>query len=294
MTTSTHTAPTDVDIVPRHMGFEFPKDTPKYWANDDPWTTHLLNALSITFPQGEAEFVRSVREVKDRVTAPKLLDEVRAFIAQEMHHSAEHEAFNDWLRSLGLPVDSIVEQITGFIEQNRRQVGKEANLAITVALEHFTAIMADAFLTEPEVLDEMHENVRWLWLWHGIEETEHKAVAFDVYQQIGGTYQMRVAIMAVVTRIFLRNTTMFHLQLLRQDGQLGNVRSFARYMWRFWGPRGRFTRLVPRYLQYYRRDFHPWQHDNRAAIEQWKAEVEKRAKRVGPGTRKRAVTRSAA
>ncbi len=294
MTTSTHTTDVNVDIVPRHMGFEFPKETPKYWAADDPWTTHLLNALSITFPQGEGEFVRSVREVKDRVSDPKLLDEVRAFIAQEMHHSAEHESFNEWLRSLGLPVDSIVEQIAGFIEQNRRGLGKEANLAITVALEHFTAIMANAFLTEPGVLDEMHENVRWLWLWHAIEETEHKAVAFDVYEQIGGTYKMRVAIMAVVTRLFIRNTTMFHRQLLRADGQLGNVRSMARYMWRFWGPNGRFTRLVPLYLDFFRPDFHPWDHDNREVLAQWKAEVEKRAKRVGPGTKKRAAERTAA
>ncbi len=292
MTTQTHMFAKDVDIVPRHMGFEFPADTPKYWFANDPWATHLLNALSITFPPGEAAFVDSVRAVRDRVKAPALLDDIRAFITQEMHHSKEHEAFNEWLRGLGLPVDSVLAQIEALIKENRAQLPKEADLAVTAALEHFTAIMADAFMQD-DLHGAMHENVRWLWLWHAIEETEHKAVAFDVYQTIGGTYGMRAMVMAVVTRRFLFNTTRFHLQLLKADGQLTNVRSLASYLWRFWGPNGHFTRLVPAYLAYYRRDFHPWQQDNRAAVAHFKEAVEARAKRVGPGSRN-GVVRSAA
>jgi uncharacterized protein len=286
MTTQTHTTVKNVDIVPRHMGFEFPAETPKYWFGGDPWSTHLLNALSLTFPRGEAAFVHSVREVRERLKDPKLIDEVRAFIAQESHHGKEHDTFNEWLRAQGAPVDSVYAQIDKNIAENRKNITKETDLAITTALEHFTAILAHGFLTTPELTDEMDENVKWLWLWHAIEETEHKAVAFDVYEAIGGTYRMRVAVMMVVTRLFLFNTARFHLELLRNDGQLTNARSVARFLWRFWGPRGHFSKLLPAYLEYYRKDFHPWQHDNRDAVARWKTAVESRAKRVGPGTRK--------
>jgi uncharacterized protein len=276
----------EVDIVPRHMGFVFPADTPKYWFDGDPWATHLLNALSITFPQGEANFVNSVRRVKDRVTDPELQSDIRAFITQEMHHSKEHEAFNEWLRSLGLPVDAIIAQVEVFIARRGDNVPKQVDLAITAALEHFTAIMADSFMSVPEMYDSMHENARWLWLWHAIEETEHKAVAFDVYQATDGTHRMRATVMAMVTQHFLLNTTRFHLQMLRADGQLTNVRSMAKYLWKFWGPRGHFTRLIPTYLDYYRKDFHPWQHDNRDVVARHKAAIDARAKRVGPGSRR--------
>jgi predicted metal-dependent hydrolase len=277
MNTQAHTEAQPIDIIPRHMGFAFPADTPKYWFDGDPWMTHLLNALSLTFPSGEAEFVRSVRVVRDRVKDPQLLEDIRAFTAQEMHHSKEHQAFNEWLRGLGLPVN----------------LPAEANLAATAALEHFTAILADAFMEEG-LTDEMHENVKWLWLWHAIEETEHKAVAFDVYRAIGGKYAMRVLVMLAVTRRFILNSTRFQLMLLRADGQLTNLRSMGRYLWRFWGPRGYFTKLLPAYLSYYRPDFHPWQQDNRSAVARLKAQVEARAKRVFEGSRTRALGQKAA
>jgi uncharacterized protein len=276
-----------VDIVPRHMGFAFPADTPKYWYGGDPWSTHLLNALSLLFPSGEREFVASVRAVRDRIDDPELLDAIRAFVAQEMHHGAEHDAFNALLRTHGVPVDAIYEHLEREIAAQRGKLSKEADVAITTALEHFTAILAQALLTTPAVTDAIHEDVRTLWVWHAIEETEHKAVAFDVFRAIGGTYRLRVAMMALVTVLFLRDTTLMHFHLLRNDGQLANLRSLGRYLWTFWGPRGHFTKLVPAYLDYYRPDFHPLQHDGAAAIGPFLRVVEARAKRIGPSVRMR-------
>src|SRR5690606_41942592 len=52
----------------------------------------------------------------------------------------------------------------------------------TCALEHFTAMLAETILEHPEMLEGMDERVLPLWLWHAVEESEHKSVAFDVYQ----------------------------------------------------------------------------------------------------------------
>ncbi len=283
-----------MDIVPRQMGFEFPEDTPKYWFDGDPWATHMLNALSLLFPSGEREFVASVRAVRERVQDPALLDAIRAFVLQETNHGVEHDAFNAWLRGQGVPVDSIYELLEREIEAQRGTLSKEGDLAVTAALEHFTAILAQALLTTPEVTEAMHENTRYLWVWHAIEETEHKAVAFDVYETVDGSYARRALLMLLVTALFLRDTTRLHLFLLANDGQLGNVRSFARFVWRFWGPRGHFTKLVPAYLEYFRPGFHPWQQDSRPAVARWKDAVEARVRRVGPMARSTPRVRGAA
>ena len=54
---------------------------------------------------------------------------------------------------------------------------------MTAALEHFTATLAEMILSDPEARDMFgDETVKNLFLWHALEEAEHKAVAFDVYK----------------------------------------------------------------------------------------------------------------
>lgn len=282
MQTTEPASHTPIDIPVRHMGFRFPSDLPRYWMNGDPFETHMMHALSLTFPDGEKAFIDSVRHYQDRITDPSLREDVRAFIGQEIQHSREHEALNTFIESLGLPVHEVYDFIRARIAQTDAEAPPIVKLAVTCALEHFTAILADAMLSQPEMLEGVDARVRPLWLWHAIEETEHKSVAFDVYQHVGGDYRTRVVAMAYVTVEFISNQARFHRTLMKADGQMGNVRSWARGMAKYWGPRGVYTRLAPAYLAYFRPDFHPWQHDNRALVERHKRAIEAQARRVVP------------
>ncbi len=294
MTVSNQSAAhTPVDIPVRTMGFQFTDDLPRYWASGDPFETHLFHALSLTFPQGEKAFIDSVRHYVDQITDAQLKDDVRAFIGQEIQHSREHEGLNAFVERQGLPAQYIYDFIRERILKTETEAPPIVQLAVTCALEHFTAIMADGMLANPETLAGVDERVRPLWIWHAIEETEHKSVAFDVFQHVGGDYRTRVVAMAYVTVEFIKNQAHFHRTLMRADGQMGNLRSWARGMKKFWGPQGVFTKLVPAYLDYYRRDFHPWQHDNRALVETWRREIEARAKRVVPQASKAELRRAA-
>jgi predicted metal-dependent hydrolase len=199
-----------------------------------------------------------------------------------MQHSREHAAFNDWIASLGLPAREIEAFVKRRIEQTKAVVSPIQRLAITCAFEHFTAILAEAFLTTPALHAACDERIRTLWLWHAIEENEHKSVAFDVFQHVGGDYGTRALAMFFITFDFVVHQARFHGQLMTADGQRWNVKSWVRGMWKYWGPAGIFTRLAPAYLDYYRRDFHPRQHDTRELIALWKRHVEARAKRVVP------------
>jgi predicted metal-dependent hydrolase len=239
----------------------------------DPFTTHLMNALSLTFPEGERFFVASVRELRDHVKDPALARQVRGFLAQESLHRREHEAFNEFLRSVGVPVDDFYREIEQLLATPEKGGSKRHRLAITCALEHFTAILAEQLLTSAELQGEAHANIRPLWLWHALEELDHKAVAFDVYEAAGGGYPLRVFAMVVATVFFLAKVSEMQVRLLKRDGELGNLRSVARGLWKFWGPRGHFSRLIPAYLRYYHPRFHPWQKDDSALIARFEREL---------------------
>ena len=234
---------------------------------DDPFATHLLTVLSATFPAGEQVFIDAVRSFRDQVRDPRLLQQMRAFISQEGQHRHRHETLNRHPERFGLP-GSELEQRAGAItrEMAKRRTPLE-NLAMTAALEHFTAVLCEAFLTQDELRESVAEPFRSLWTWHCVEELDHKAVAFDVYQEVSGDYATRVRWMLHATLTFVLGSGLMHLEALHADGQLRRPRYLLRRFWKYWRPRtGHFARLLPLYLAYYRRDFHPFERDHAALI----------------------------
>ncbi len=260
-------------IITRPLRLELTGSTPRYWLDGDGVSTQLFNALSIVFPRGEKMFVEAVRAHKDAVKDPALKQAVRDFIGQEVNHSRAHTEFNEWLASLGLPIAELEREIEARMKQNEA-LSPEKRLAATCALEHFTAILAAALLESPELFASMHEDVRPLWLWHAIEELEHKSVAFDVYEASGGSYRTRVTMMALVTVTFLSRVARRHRRLLREEGLFSERGARARSAWKFFGPGGYLAGVLPSYLAYYRRDFHPSQHDDSALLEAGRAALE--------------------
>src|SRR5919107_5419717 len=169
-------------------------DLPKHFAADgDPILSHLAAALSSVFPDGEDFFVRSVRHYRDRIEDPVLKKQVAGFIGQEALHGREHRVLNDRLAELGYPTKQAEAITRKGLALRTRFAPPAANLAATAALEHFTATLAELLLTNEDARSMFgHDTMRDLFLWHALEESEHKAVAFDVYKAIGGTERMRV------------------------------------------------------------------------------------------------------
>lgn len=269
-------------LTVRRMDFDF-EHLPRYWADGDPFLTHMLNALSATFPEGERMFIESVRAFRERVTDPELKKAVSDFIGQEAMHSKEHLAYNSYAKRHGIDLGFIEDFVTRRVAFIQGRFPPIRQLAITCALEHFTAILAEQILTTPEMYEKLDPIARELWLWHAVEENEHKAVAFDVYEQMGGSYALRVRVMLLTTYFFIAHQLWFQARLLRADGKLWDLGMWARGMNTLWGRKGWFRKLVPAYLDYYRRDFHPWQHDTRALLAKWKRELDLDAHAVKKG-----------
>jgi hypothetical protein len=262
------------EIKPRPMEFEFSPTMPYEWVEGDPFTTQLMNALSLTFPEGERFFVASVRAMREAVRDPVLAEQVRGFLAQEGHHRREHHAFNEWLRTQGVDVDGFYAEITRLLDRPGRRGTRLSRLAATCALEHFTAIMAHMLLSDPKLSESAHPAARALWMWHAIEELEHKSVAFDVYRANGGTYPLRVFVMLGVTFGFITQVGSMHVRLLRRSGHLGDVPMLLRGLVLYWGPGGRFARLIPAYLRYFSPRFHPSETDESALMARYERELQ--------------------
>lgn len=261
-----------VGIPPRRMDFEFdPARVSRYYYDNNPFHSTFMTALSALFPEGESFFVESVRAYRDQITDPVLKAQVSGFIGQEAMHSKEHKAFNDAATAQGYPVQKMDAELGKALAIGQKVLPKSVQLAITVALEHYTAIIAEMLLRDDDVQRRFSPEMFKLWAWHALEENEHKVVAYDVYEKTVGSYALRVGTMIPVTAIFFAVVFTNHARLLHHDGQLFNFRQnlpAIKYLWN--GRKGVFSRLLPQYLDFFRRDFHPNQHDTDALLEQWR------------------------
>jgi uncharacterized protein len=260
-----------MQIPRRDVSFDIdPAAVPRDWCNGDGYETTFLNALSLLFPEGERFFVESVKHYRDRITDPALQTAVTGFIGQEAMHGREHRAFNEMLVEHGYAeAPRIDARLNRFLKLVRRTLPPKSRLAVTCALEHFTAMLAEQLLSNPRMREQMHPKVQPLWLWHALEESEHKAVAFDVYRAVGGGYFRRVAIMVLTTIIFFAAQALVHARLMATRKILWKPWTWARGITRMWLYPGFFTRLAPAYLSYFRPSFHPDDRDTRQLIATW-------------------------
>ncbi|MCP4004574.1 MAG: metal-dependent hydrolase [bacterium] len=268
----TSSLPDGVNITYRRMHFELDAEVPRYWHGGDPGKTHFFTALSLLFPEGEKFFIDSVRHFEDADLDPKTREEIREFVKQEAHHTYQHRIYNSLVAAQGLNTECYENFLRRALGLVRKIMSHKTQLAITVALEHFTAVLANQLLTNPDLTKGMHSAVKPLWLWHAVEETEHKAVCFDVYQQVGGQYWMRVLVMARIMMGFPVMITLFQLGILFSDPRSGSLRTLWKSLLFIWGKGGFVRAVLPELKTFFRREFHPWDVDNRDLIPAWEVE----------------------
>jgi predicted metal-dependent hydrolase len=259
-----------VDVRFRRMSFAFEgRALPKHWYAESPSLTHFFNALSAVFPDGEQYFIDSVRAFEDAVNDPRLQQQVREFTRQEGHHTYHHRHFNRLSEAMGVSMERCAGIAKAVLDRSRRHDSPLMQLAMTAAFEHFTALMGDWLLRQDNPCGDMHPVAASLWAWHAVEETEHKAVAFDVYCAAGGGYWMRVHAMLRVASIFIPRIHQMQAILLAEEPSQLSLRDMTFCIRYLYGSGGFIRAMLPGFLSYFRRDFHPWQDDNSQLIAAW-------------------------
>jgi predicted metal-dependent hydrolase len=271
-TISPHVA--DLGITPRDRRFGRDAATPRLWHGGRVEATAIYNALSTTFPEGEAFFVESVRTFREG-TPPRLAEEIKAFTTQEAIHSREHDAFNKRASASGYDLAKLEEQV-----EKRLAVTRDkppiVSLAATMALEHFTAILAHELLADPRHLAGAERETAELWRWHAAEEIEHKGVAYDTWLHATRDWprwkrwKLKARVMLYVTRNFVVDRTSGALELMRQDGVTG-LRAWWLLLTYLWVKPGMFRKIAGAWLKFFLPGFHPWNEDDRHLLAAYEA-----------------------
>lgn len=260
----------DPMVMPERRDLHFlpPKECINDWHKLGPHMTQFMNALSLFFPAGERLFIDAVREYRDQIPDPDLKKAATAFIGQEAMHSREHIEYNQLMAEAGLPAERLDAFVWSLLDFLKDYSPSFMPLSATIALEHFTALMGGFVLDHPEVMEGSQEDYQRMWQWHALEEVEHKAVCFDVWEKcVGrgpGAYAKRAFGMVAATAIFWPLVVAFYLQMTRaseacrEDGWRGHFTVLKT----LFGKPGILRRQIPEWLAFFQYSFHPWQQNN--------------------------------
>jgi uncharacterized protein len=241
----------------------------RHWVRGDPFATAFFNALSAVFPRGEAFMISSLLPYQNNVPEP-LASDIRGFIEQEAGHSREHIAMNKGLIAAGYDVAPLESAIRKFVATFQK-TSNLTKVAATMCIEHITAIVAAEVLKNEHHLDNSNAELKELWLWHAVEEVEHKAVAFDTWMYLTRDWSgfrrwtTRSTLMMLISATFLYNRTRGQIELLRQDGfSLGQA--LRGILKSGFGKGGIGRNVTKPWLHFLKPGFHPWNIDDSALI----------------------------
>ena len=262
-------APANLTIHPRNLTFAVAPQNGRWWLGGDAVATAFYNALSASFPSGERFFMDSVRHFRGCASGG-LREQIAAFLSQEAQHTREHIAFNSQIAQHNLGVAAMQARAEARLAIARTHVPL-VQLGETIALEHITAILANALLSDPRHLAGASNRTQAMWRWHAIEEIEHKSVAYDTFFAATNLHSgarrwaLRVSTMAAATWLLFATMGRNIADGFTADG-INRPATWARLFGYLLVKPGILRQALPGYLSYFLPGFHPWQYDNRALI----------------------------
>jgi hypothetical protein len=262
-----------VGIPPRQMRFTIPTHTDRHpFFNNNVLASSMFVVFSGIFPPGERFFMESVRHFRDQITDPTLKAQISGFMGQEALHGREHEHLNAYFAERGIDV-AIPERLIKISLGLLTYLPKRQQLACTTMMEHFTAHLAEQWVTDDRFQKTSDPEMLKLWFWHALEEMEHKAVAYDVFDQVGGTQKERQLAIAYVVAAILPSILISWGWLILKDKQRFNFKEHKRGLKELFGRKGFISSLIPRMPAFVGYKFHPNQHDTKALEKLWKEKL---------------------
>ena len=252
--------------VRRNLQFYLPQNKIDNWNGGGEHWTQFMNTLSIFFPAGERFFMKSVRNYRNQIIDAELKKAVSAFIGQEAFHTREHEEYNEAMANAGIPVNELEGQVQTLLDFVDEKLPNSVKLAVTVSLEHLTAMLADVVMGDERFMKDADPHYKALWQWHAMEETEHKGVAYDVYETAMGkglkAYAIRTSVFLAANVIFWSLFYRYYYLVVKSRGEHKNIKGWAKSFRLQFGRGGVFPTLFGDWLSFFKFSFHPWDINN--------------------------------
>ncbi|MEH6828709.1 metal-dependent hydrolase [Parasphingorhabdus sp.] len=217
------------EIVVRAIPFAFSENINPVWHPERHEWSHMVNGASLSMPYLEPFLIKTVREALKQASDASLKDGVCGFIAQEGHHFKNHRRYNDILKRGAYPDLADVEQEMDTDFKRLQSKSLRWRTAYTAGFETMTMGITEWLIKDRrDLFKHADPSVSSLILWHMVEETEHKNVAFDLYQDLYGSYLPRAFGLAYASWHVMKFTRRAYIRMLSKDGLWFDMRSRLR------------------------------------------------------------------
>ena len=226
------------DLQVRKMRFAFADyDVPFCWNEENPAFSSMANAVSFLAIGFEKMIVQTIREATPRIIEPAVAQEAQAFLRQEGQHSTAHRQH----------VSGLIRHYPGLRETLDQVIGEFDSLTASKSLEYRLAYTADLEATFTPVFKLMldhdatlfapgDDRVASLFLWHFVEEVEHRSSALIIFDSVVGSdlYRMRMApsIFRHVLQVVRIACHGFNEHVPLEDRTVDSVSMFAAHRYR--------------------------------------------------------------
>ena len=245
---------TDYVLVPRMLGARLDVPLSRVWMNGCAHSSAVINGFSLIFPVGEEMLMVTLAEVTPLLADAKLQKQVAMFLLQEGSHRLEHRRYNQALALCGLTLADPIATFHRLLPASAQQAPLVRRLAACAALEHFTAIFSACVQEQFARLCPNDTAYRRFWMWHTLEELEHRHLTLDVYRALGGGYWQRCLMLLALTVPFCIDT----LRCIRAAAVARDMSRWqtARAVWQVLNPISGLSRgAVRRYLAWFKPGF---------------------------------------
>ncbi len=270
-------------LVPiRHLDFKFDAKelNDKFFMHSES-ASAFFQALSIFLTFGEDLVIETARYHRDFLTDPILKQRVTALIGQEAIHSKIHDEWNDILIPHDFPVTLYRFLAKQVFDYGLLKLPQPMKLSMMAGIEHFTAVLAEFMMKHEEIFDLITDDdkTKAMWQWHMLEESEHKDIAYDVFQTLSGSYALRMSGFALATLVIFGGVSAGAVMIpfFRKPSNLirpAYWKDAVHGTGLLFGPKeGVFGSTIGHILDYFRPDFHPNDHDTSEYLAYYKAKL---------------------
>ncbi|ASW90727.1 hypothetical protein A5626_08370 [Mycobacterium marseillense] len=186
----------------RKPPFAFAEGSAPYlWQPANPDFSEMCNAISFAAPAFERYIVQVVQLAEPRLTGTPMEQEAQDFLRQEAQHARMHRKH----------VARLVAQYPGLADTQKKvdaaytdlleNESLDFNLAYVTDIEAtFTPLFGMMLNNEPTLFRGGADRVASLFLWHFMEEIEHRSSAFGIYDTAVGRKWYRLRVLPKVMR----------------------------------------------------------------------------------------------